>query len=245
MTMTGGPDASLQLGLESNQGNKRARIEIEFPGCESQQFQECPTADGIIRGEDNRRIGVKRASPTEGTVVWSQGIRSRAETMFRGVVDDNAKLDFFEPQNTEVETLTLGGANAASARCRSAASCSASRASSTERTYQLGPSTVTATITCPDLSGAALTATSTRSSAACASRPTSSTGTSSTRGSTSSTRPRTIGTARTRARRSTSPPPPGPRRCAGERPATSTRAPTRSPAVRPSAPRGPSWARGT
>lgn len=160
MTMTGGPDASLQLGLESNQGNKKARIEIEFPGCESHNFEECPTADGIIRGEDNRRIGVKATLTDGGTVVWSQGIRLEGRTTFRGVVDDNAKLDFFEPHNTEVGTLTLGGAN----RGFSPMSIRMlvqriTRVEYPERTYQLGPSTVNATITSPDLSGAALTAT--------------------------------------------------------------------------------------
>ena len=160
LTMTGGPDASLQLGLESNQGNKRARIEIEFPGCESHNFESCPTADGVIRGEDNRTIGVK-ATLTEGsTVVWSQGIRLQGRTTFRGVVDDNAKLDFFEPHNTEVGTLTMGGAN----RGFSPVSIRMlvqriTRVEYPERTYQLGASTVNATITSPDLSGAALTAT--------------------------------------------------------------------------------------
>ncbi len=160
LTMTGGPDASLQLGLESNQGGRKARIEIEFPGCESHNFETCPTAEGILRGEDNRRIGVKATLTDGGTVVWSQGIRLEGKTTFRGVVDDNAELDFFEPHNTEVGTLTLGGAN----RGFSPMSIRMlvqriTRVEYPERTYQIGPSTVNATITSPDLAGAQLTAT--------------------------------------------------------------------------------------
>ena len=133
LTMTGGPEASLQLGLESNQGNRRVRLEIEFPGCESHSFDSCPTADGQIRGKDSRRISV-RATVTEGnTVVWSQGIRLEGETTFRGVVDDDAKLDFFEPHNTEVGTLTSAAPTAGSRRCRSGCWCSASRAWSIPR----------------------------------------------------------------------------------------------------------------
>ena len=160
LTHTTGPEASLQLGLESNQGNRKVRVEIEFPGCESHSFDSCPTANGDIRGKDNRRISV-RATVTEGTtVVWSQGIRLEGETTFRGVVDDNAKLDFMEPHNTEVGTLTLGGTN----RGFSPLSIRMlvqriTRVEFPEKTYQLGPSTVNATITSPDLSGAALTAT--------------------------------------------------------------------------------------
>ena len=160
LTATSGPEASLQLGLESNQGNRKVRLEIEFPGCESHSFDSCPTANGDIRGADNRRVSV-RATVTEGrTVVWSQGMRLEGETTFRGVVDDNAKLDFFEPHNTEVGTLTLGGTN----RGFSPMSIRMlvqriTRVEYPEKTYQLGPSIVNATITSPDLSGAALTAT--------------------------------------------------------------------------------------
>ena len=159
LTQTTGPDPSLQLGLESNQGNRKVRLEVEFPGCESHSFDSCPTADGQIRGKDGRRISV-RATVTEGkTVVWSQGIRLEGETTFRGVVDDNAKLDFFEPHNTEVGTLTLGGTN----RGFSPMSIRMlvqriTRVEYPEKTFQLGPSIVNATITSPDVSGAALTA---------------------------------------------------------------------------------------
>ena len=159
LTMTSGPEASLQLGLESNQGNRRVRLEVEFPGCESHSFPSCPTADGQIRGKDNRRISVRAWVYEGNTVVWSQGIRLDGETTFRGVVDDNAKLDFMEPHNTEVGTLTLGGTN----RGFSPLSIRMlvqriTRVEFPERSFQLGPSIVNATITSPDLSGAALTA---------------------------------------------------------------------------------------
>ena len=160
LTMTTGADPSLQLGLENVKGNQRVRLEIEFPGCESHTFDSCPKADGDFRGRDDRRIGV-RAWVYEGDKeVWSQGIRLQGETTFRGAVDDEAKLDFFEPHSTEVGVLTLGGAN----RGFSPASIRMlvqriTRVEYPERTYQLGPSTVNATITSPDLSGAGLTAT--------------------------------------------------------------------------------------
>ena len=159
LTMTSGPEASLQLGLESNQGNRRVRLEVEFPGCESHSFESCPTADGVIRGKDNRRISVRAWVYEGNTVVWSQGIRLDGETTLRGVVDDNAKLDFMEPHNTEVGTLTLGG----SSRGFSPMSIRMlvqriTRVEFPERSFQLGPSIVNATITSPDLSGAALTA---------------------------------------------------------------------------------------
>ena len=159
LTMTGGPDASLQLGMESNQGNRRVRVEIEFPGCESHEFDSCPTAGGDIRGKDNRRIGVRAFLYEGGTLVWSQGIRLEGDTTFRGVVQDDAKLDFFEPHNTEVGTLTLGGTS----RGFSPMSIRMlvqriTRVEYPEKTYSLGPSTVNATITSPDLSGAELTA---------------------------------------------------------------------------------------
>lgn len=159
MTMTSGADPSLQLGLESKQGNRRVRLEIEFPGCESHRFDACPKADGDVRGEDKRRIGA-RAFVYEGdTEVWSQGLRLEGETTFRGLVDDEAKLDFMEPHNTEVGVLSLGG----SSRGFSPLSIRMlvqriTRVEFPERTYQLGPSIVNATITSPDLAGAALTA---------------------------------------------------------------------------------------
>ena len=160
LTMTGGPESSLQLGMESSRGNRRARIEIEFPGCESHTFDSCPTAGGDARGKDGRRIGVRAFLYDGSTLVWSQGIRLEGETTFRGVVQDDAKLDFFEPHNTEVGTLTLGGAG----RGFSPMSIRMlvqriTRVEYPERTYSPGPSTVNATITSPDLSGALLTAT--------------------------------------------------------------------------------------
>ena len=73
-------------------------------------------------------------------MVWSQGIRLEGRTTFRGVVDDNAKLDFFEPHNTEVGTLTLGGGNRGfhpiSIRMLVQR---ITRVEYPERTYQLGP----------------------------------------------------------------------------------------------------------
>jgi len=159
LTMTSGADPSLQLGLESNRGGRRVRLEIEFPGCESHTFDSCPTAEREIRGKDNRRISV-RAWVYEGQrVVWSQAMRLEGETTFRGVVGDDAKLDLFEPHNTEVGTLTLGG----SSRGFSPLSIRMlvqriTRVEFPNPSYVLGPSTVNATITSPDLAGAALTA---------------------------------------------------------------------------------------
>jgi hypothetical protein len=162
MTMTGGPDASLQLGMESRQGNRRVRIEIEFPGCESTRLDSCPTADGIVRGSDNRRIGVRAFVIEGGRETWSQGIRLEGETTLRGVVADDAKLDFFEPHNTEVGVLTLGG----SSRGFSPLSMrmlvqriTRVDMRSPQGSYQLGTSIVNVTITSPDLTGPAATAT--------------------------------------------------------------------------------------
>jgi hypothetical protein len=120
----------------------------------------CPTAGGDVQGKDNRRIGVRAFLYEGSTLVWSQGIRLEGETTFRGVVQDDAKLDFFEPHNTEVGTLTLGGTS----RGFSPMSIRMlvqriTRVEYPERTYSPGPSTVNATITSPDLSGAQLTAT--------------------------------------------------------------------------------------
>ena len=47
----------------------------------------------------------------DGRETWSQGITLRGETTFRGVVADDAKLDFMEPHNTEQATLSLGGSS--------------------------------------------------------------------------------------------------------------------------------------
>ena len=108
MTATGGPDASLALGLVSQNGNRRAHLEIEFPACEVNQLDECPTAAGRVDGRDNRRISM-RAWVTEGPrLVWSQRTTFTGETTFRGETADDAKLEFFEPHNTEVGQLTLG-----------------------------------------------------------------------------------------------------------------------------------------
>jgi hypothetical protein len=109
MTTTAGPDASLQLGMESRNGNRQVRIEIEFPGCDRSRLESCPTAEGIVNGRDDRRIGIRASVVEDGRVTWSQGMTLQGETTLRGVVDDDAKLDFFEPHNTEQATLTLGG----------------------------------------------------------------------------------------------------------------------------------------
>jgi len=108
-----GPDASLQLGLESRTGDRRVRIEIEFPACDENgsRLESCPTADGIVKGRNNQRIGVRAFVYEGGRETWSQGITLQGETTFRGVVADDAKLDFMEPHNTEQATLSLGGSS--------------------------------------------------------------------------------------------------------------------------------------
>jgi hypothetical protein len=113
MTATAGPDASLQLGLQSQNGNRRVRFEVEFPACDENgsQIDSCPTADGIVRGRNNQRIKVRAVVLEGNTETWSQGITLNGETTFRGVVADDAKLDFMEPHNTEQATLTLGGSS--------------------------------------------------------------------------------------------------------------------------------------
>ena len=112
ITSTFGADAAMQLNLESNRGNRRVRIEVEFPSCgDGAQIDSCPTADGTVRGRDNTRVGL-RAFVYEGSrEVWSQGIRLQGETTFRGVVGDDAKLEFMEPHNTEQATIALGGSS--------------------------------------------------------------------------------------------------------------------------------------
>ena len=42
LTMTGGPDASLQLGMENRQGNRRVRIEIEFRAARARSSTPAP-----------------------------------------------------------------------------------------------------------------------------------------------------------------------------------------------------------
>lgn len=104
-----GPDASMQLGLESRNGTRRVRFEVEFPSCSDASLEACPTAEGIVRGRDDQRVGV-RASVFEGDrLLWSQGVRLNGQTRFRGVVGDDAKLQKIEVHNTESATLSLGG----------------------------------------------------------------------------------------------------------------------------------------
>jgi hypothetical protein len=112
ITSTFGADAAMQLNLESNRGNRRVRIEIEFPSCgDGAQLDSCPTADGTVRGRDNTRVGLRAFVYEGSTEVWSQGISLQGETTFRGVVGDDAKLDFMEPHNTETATILLGGSS--------------------------------------------------------------------------------------------------------------------------------------
>jgi hypothetical protein len=112
ITSTFGADAAMQLNLESNRGNRRVRIEIEFPSCgDGSQIDSCPTADGTVRGRDNSGVGLRAWVYEGNTEVWSQGIRLQGETTFRGVVGDDAKLEFMEPHNTEQATIALGGSS--------------------------------------------------------------------------------------------------------------------------------------
>ena len=112
ITSTFGSDAAMQLNLESNRGNRRVRIEIEFPSCgDGSQIDSCPTADGTVRGRDNTRVGLRAFVYEGNSEVWSQGIRLQGETTFRGVVGDDAKLEFMEPHNTETATIALGGSS--------------------------------------------------------------------------------------------------------------------------------------
>ncbi|MET0768842.1 MAG: hypothetical protein ABW081_02960 [Solirubrobacteraceae bacterium] len=109
MRSTLGPDASMTLGLESRNGARRVRFEVDFPSCSSANLESCPTAQGIVRGRDDKRIAM-RASVLEGDrVLVSQGVRLEGETTFRGIVGDDAKLKRIEVHNTEVATLSLGG----------------------------------------------------------------------------------------------------------------------------------------
>ena len=159
MTMTGGADASLQLGLESRNGDRRVRIEIEFPGCERSNFESCPTAEGIHRGRDDRRIGVRAFVIEGGREVWSQGMRLEGETTFRGVVkDDDARL--VRAARHPGRHDQLGGSSCGFSpfsmrmlvqRIR--------RVDMPGGSFVLGPSTVNVTISSPDLTGPAATAT--------------------------------------------------------------------------------------
>ena len=108
MTTTAGADAAIQLGMESRNGNRRVRIEIEFPGCDESRLG---VPGAIVRGQDDRRIAARASVVEDGRVTWSQGVTLQGETTLRGVVADDAKLDFMEPHNTEQATLTLGGSS--------------------------------------------------------------------------------------------------------------------------------------
>jgi hypothetical protein len=160
MTMTGGADASLTLGMESSRGDRRVRLEIEFPGCERSNFESCPNAEGIHRGRDDRRISVRAFVIEGGRETWSQGYRLEGETTFRGVVSDDATLDYFEPHDTQVGVISLGG----SSRGFSPLSMRMlvqriTRVEMPGGSFVLGPSTVNVTISSPDLTGPDATAT--------------------------------------------------------------------------------------
>ena len=150
MTATGGPDASLALGLVSQNGNRRAHLEIEFPACEVNQLDECPTAAGLVNGRDNRRISM-RAWVTEGPrLIWSQRTTFTGETTFRGETADDAKLEFFEPHNTEVGQLTLGDRGVLGFQQVTVRMLVQRITRVTMRgtpAYQLGPSIINATLT--------------------------------------------------------------------------------------------------
>ena len=64
-----------------------------------------------MRGRDNTRVGLRAFVYEGNSEVWSQGIRLQGETTFRGVVGDDAKLEFMEPHNTETATIALGGSS--------------------------------------------------------------------------------------------------------------------------------------
>jgi hypothetical protein len=106
--------ASLGMAIQSDNGQRRVRMELEMPACgdgNAARVDDCPTADGIVRGSDNRHMTV-RVTVTEGsTVVWSQGVALRGETTMKGFVEDNAKLRRIDVHNQEDSTLTLGGSS--------------------------------------------------------------------------------------------------------------------------------------
>ncbi|HEX5622200.1 MAG TPA: hypothetical protein VFX51_27485 [Solirubrobacteraceae bacterium] len=105
---------SLGMSMESLNGQRRVRMELEMPACgdgNAARVDDCPTADGIVRGSDNRHMTV-RVTVTEGsTVVWSQGIALRGETTHKGFVEDTAKLRRLDVHNQEDSTLMLGGSS--------------------------------------------------------------------------------------------------------------------------------------
>jgi len=105
---------SLGMSMESLNGQRRVRMELEMPVCgddNAARADACPTADGIVRGSDNRRMTV-RVTVTEGSaVVWSQGVALRGETTMKGFVEDDAKLRRIDVHNQEDSTLTLGGSS--------------------------------------------------------------------------------------------------------------------------------------
>jgi hypothetical protein len=111
LTMTA---QSLGMSMESLNGARRVRMEFELPACGDEnaaRVDSCPTADGIVRGSDNRHMTV-RVTVTEGNaVVWSQGIALRGETTMKGFVEDNAKLRRIDVHNQEDSTLMLGGSS--------------------------------------------------------------------------------------------------------------------------------------
>jgi hypothetical protein len=106
--------ASLGMALQSDNGRRQVRMELEMPACgdaNAARVDQCPTADGIVRGSDNRHMTVRVIVTEGGTVVWSQGITLRGETTLKGFVNDDARLRRIDVHNQEDNTLTLGGSS--------------------------------------------------------------------------------------------------------------------------------------
>ena len=106
--------ASLGLALQSDNGQRRVRMELELPACgdaNAARVDQCPSADGIVRGSDNRHMTVRVIVTEGGTVVWSQGVALQGETTLKGFVNDDAKLRRIDVHNQEDNTLTLGGSS--------------------------------------------------------------------------------------------------------------------------------------
>jgi hypothetical protein len=102
-----GRDALLSLGLEG--GGYKIDLQLSFGECNFFNAPDCPTSAGVVDATDRSGFVFGLAVSKGGELIARKSIDLSGNTQMHAQVDDNARLDFIDIQDTQKANITFGG----------------------------------------------------------------------------------------------------------------------------------------
>jgi hypothetical protein len=99
-----------QIGVEV--AGRGIRIVADLNLCDKRdkfKAPDCPTAQGVVEASDSSQDYVGVRVYQDGKLIYSTSLRSKTETMIKGQVADDAKLDHLEILHSYSTTSSVGG----------------------------------------------------------------------------------------------------------------------------------------